>query len=316
MSLGLLGIAAVWIDWKDVLHRAIQLEVVFLALPLLLGVCAILIGALKWHLLLKVIGLRVEYIRVVGLVWMGSFFNNFLPGRTGGDLVRAYSLSRGDCSSSEAVVSIVLDRALNLAALIPLMLLALSLNRQSFPIALSPATPQWVAIALVVSLGTAFSVWRLRRTLKRSRFWRFLAPIASSVSALVQRPRVMVASVGLAVLYQSAMVTSHYGVGRALGLSLDLTTYFCLVPLTVIVSLLPITLNGLGLREGAFALLFVQVGVSPDTAVALSLLAVGITAAVSLVGGIWYVTSGLRSIPDGGRSVSSETSSVESAGTT
>ncbi len=90
------------------------------------------------------------------------------------------------------------------------------------------------------------------------------------------------------------MILSAYGVARALGLEVAPGAFFYLVPITALVTMLPIALNGLGLREGAYAVIFTQVGVSAEAAVATSVAATLCAMGVSLIGGILYFAGPVR----------------------
>ena len=299
VSIGLLALASTWIDWREAWCNALRVDPALLAVPAILGLTGILLGTLKWSLLLTISGNGAPYSRLLGLYWMGMFFNNLLPGRTGGDLIRAYGLGRRICDSLTAVFSVAADRGLNFAALGVLATIGIVLRPQDLP-DLIVDVPYRSAIYFAIPLLT-LAVWllcsRMPISLKR---WLvdMVKAIATHIRQLLRQPWALMAACVLAVLYQSAMIMSHYYIGRALGLQFGAGTYFCLIPITAVVSLVPVTLNGLGLREGTFAVLFASLGVPPATSVMLSLLAVGITALISLAGGIWYVASGLRPQPD------------------
>ena len=295
VSLGLLALASTWVDWYEAWHTVMQVDIALLAVPAALGLAGIALGTLKWSLLLGISGHSAPYSRLLGLYWMGMFFNNLLPGRTGGDLIRAYGLSRGNCDSLTAVFTVAADRGLNFAALGVLATAGIVLRHQDLPDLAVDASYRFAVYSAIPLL--ALTVWLLRSRMPFS-LKRWLADMSKAIAThlrqLLQQPWALTAACVLALLYQSAMIMSHYYIGRALGLPFGAGTYFCLIPITAVVSLVPVTLNGLGLREGAFAVLFASLDIPPATSVTLSLLAVGITALISLVGGIWYVTSGLR----------------------
>jgi uncharacterized membrane protein YbhN (UPF0104 family) len=295
VSLGLLALASTWVDWHEAWRTVAQVDATFLAVPAVLGLAGILLGTLKWSILLATSGHSAPYSRLLGLYWMGMFFNNLLPGRTGGDLIRAYGLTRGNCDSVTAIFSVAADRGLNLIALGVLAIIGVVLRYQDLP-NLAVDAPYSSAILLSVPFF-ALVVWLLRKNAPTPlRRWLadILLAVGTHVRQLLRQPWPLTAACVLAILYQSAMIMNHYYIGLALGLPFGSGTYFCLIPITAVVSLVPVTLNGLGLREGAFAILFSSLGIPPATSVMLSLLAVGITALISLVGGIWYVASGLR----------------------
>ena len=76
------------------------------------------LSALKWQVVLRSLGRRTAFTELARLFWIGLFFNTFLPGRTGGDVVRAYGLSRSDSVRARSIASVVIDRGMNLFALL------------------------------------------------------------------------------------------------------------------------------------------------------------------------------------------------------
>jgi hypothetical protein len=143
------------------------------------------------------------------------------------------------------------------------------------------------AAALAVALlGARFP----ERYSSNSRLGRFLAGGLRTITALVRRSRLVCTALLLSAVYQTAMILSHYGVARGLGLQVGLDAFFVLIPLTALVTMLPVSMNGYGLREGAFAFAFSQIGLPVEAAVAISVAATLCTMALSLVGGVLYAT--------------------------
>ncbi len=99
----------------------------------------------------------------------------------------------------------------------------------------------------------------------------------------------MALAMGLALLYQTTMILSNYIIALGLGFQLSPSVFFIVIPLTALATMIPISLNGWGLREGAYALSFQTFGVAPELAVTLSIIAALCMIGVSSVGGLVYV---------------------------
>jgi hypothetical protein len=101
----------------------------------------------------------------------------------------------------------------------------------------------------------------------------------------------MLQLVAVSFVYQSLGIVIVYVLGRALGIELSLWRYFIYLPLITAITVLPISLAGIGIREGAFVFFFAQAGVAQAQALALSLLLFAQTLGLALLGGVWYFLS-------------------------
>ncbi|MDA0748605.1 MAG: lysylphosphatidylglycerol synthase transmembrane domain-containing protein [bacterium] len=288
VSLALLAWILCRIDVGTALSLFQNLSPVWIATALALGVGGFLISALKWSLLPGVSG---SFFHLLKLFWIGAFFNNLLPGRTGGDLVRAYGISRNAPDKIGAALTVALDRGLNLVALVVLALVALlaypqglpALARQNLLLALGLFSMTGIlAILLIPAIAHRFS--------EHTRIRRLLDGTTAALTGLLQRPVCTMQTFVLALLYQSAVILVNYAVARALGLQIEPAIFFYLIPVTALVTMAPVTLNGFGLRESAYAFVFTRAGVSAESAVAISLGATLCMIVLSLVGGIFYAT--------------------------
>ncbi len=295
VSLSLIAWLIARMDLHETWHLIRAFDARYLGPVLALSLCGILISVWKWSLLLKTVGPRPPFGRLLRLFWSGVFFNNFLPGRTGGDLVRAYGIARDAQNRIGAALSVAIDRGLNLAALLGIALIALVVSPGMLPDSLrlrllygGTALYGGALLALVIGL-------RLSRKLRgESRTRRISVQVSTTFTTLLRRPGLCVSTFALSALYQTTMILSNYGVARALGLEIAPGAFFYLIPLTALVTMIPIALNGLGLREGAYAVIFTQVGITAEAAVATSIAATLCTIGISLVGGILYFTGPIR----------------------
>ncbi|MBB29368.1 MAG: hypothetical protein CME25_10770 [Gemmatimonadetes bacterium] len=94
LSLTILGFIAIQVDLSQTITLIQSLNLVYLAGVLALGVFGIFVSTQKWSLLLTQAGTPIPFGQLLRLFWIGVFFNNLLPGRTGGDLVRAYGTAK------------------------------------------------------------------------------------------------------------------------------------------------------------------------------------------------------------------------------
>jgi uncharacterized membrane protein YbhN (UPF0104 family) len=149
--------------------------------------------------------------------------------------------------------------------------------------------PSWMgwalgggAVGILVLVGVGFAA--------RGPFASIRAAVPL-VTEFFRRPGLLAAVAGLSFLLQSLVILVNVFNGVALGLDVPVAFYFILIPLIAVATMIPVSLNGLGVREGAFVFFLSQVGVPQDQALSLALLWLGVLIASSLIGGlVWLAT--------------------------
>jgi uncharacterized protein (TIRG00374 family) len=256
------------------------------------------LGAVQWDLLLKAQGIRLSFRRVVSLYFVGLYFSNFLPANLGGDVVRVYDVHRSGGHTGGAVAATFFDRLFGLVAL-ALLALAAAL---CLPRALEHRVVAWsgvgLAAILACVLGVVFSrrlARRLERVLRPLGFRGLgekLRAVYDSAYAYRSRTGLLWGVTGIALVVQVMRVLVHYEVARALGIAVPMPYFFLFIPLIAILIALPVSINGIGVREGAGILLFGHVGVARAEAFSMGFLAYLVGVAVSLVGGVLFAVRG------------------------
>ena len=261
----------------------------------------IVLLAFRWRLFLEQQQVEVRFSTIFGLAWAGQFFNSILPGSTGGDVVKIYQLCRVvPDRKAAAAASIVADR---LSALIVLVGLA----GTSF--LLEPGPLQSVlrdrlgiqSILLTVTgfmaagAATSYLLWLfLRRTSFAARIRRVFDGLRQCFSC---NGRLLGAFV-LALALHTLNFTIVFVFARSLGLTMSYRQALLMMPVILFLVMIPITINGHGLREVLLIAYLSAMGVTVaghpefktlDTAVALSLLTVANDLLWSLPGGLWYL---------------------------
>jgi len=257
-------------------------------------------GALQWAWILRRAGLATPLGEMLRLYWVGLFFNNFLLGNVGGDAFKVVDLGRRECRTGAVLGATTLDRLLGLLALTVLALGTLVLAKAQRA-ALPPVLPLLLALAAWAgALALMFSGRLARRlTALLARLpWRLPAAALEGFLAEIRRhreqPSWLLRVFLLALAVQFLRVATHLLCAWALGVDLAgvrILQLFVLVPLLGILIALPISLNGLGLREMAAAGLFVSVGLTATEAdaVAVEFTAYLVQVAVSLAGGALFL---------------------------
>ncbi len=299
-SLIILGVLACRLDWGQVAACFARLNVSLWALAGLIYLASQMLSSFRWQLLSRVLGFRGSFGRFVGMYHIGMFFNLLLPTSVGGDVVRAWYLAglRREGTGGQrtlAVLSVFIDR---LNGLVLLVLLA------GAGVLLSPVPlPTWVQATVAVAVaglvgGLAFLLagsylfdgW-MRRDPARplNRYVAALGRILIATRLYLRHPGMLLIASLLSLAVQVLGIVMVWCVGLGLGLEVPLICYGVVVPLTALLTLLPISLNGMGLREAGFVVLMAPLGVATATAATLGFLQFLAAAACSLLGLGFYL---------------------------
>ncbi len=241
------------------------------------GLCA-----WRWLLLARVLNLDGTWSRFVRYYYVGMFFNLFLPTGVGGDVYRCYYVARSASDWRRAIISVLADRGVGFATLCAIAATAtLVFGRVSLP--------SWMAWALAAGVVALLALLVVGLAAKGP-----LASIRESAPLVVEffrRPGTLVFVAGLSFVLQSLVVVVNILLATALGLDVPVVFYFILIPLIAVATMIPVSLNGLGVREGAFVFFMAQVGVPEAQALSLALLWLVILIASSAIGGlVWLAT--------------------------
>jgi len=306
VSLALLGYLLFSINLGDLAETLRRGDPLLLTVTVLLGVpLGNLISTVKWRMLLVVKGISsLSFARLWALYFVGGFFSNFLPTDVGGDLVRSYEVGKVSGRHAESLSAIVMERLTGFLAMIALALVGLVLNPALAGMQFLGQTILLVLFAAVVLtvllLSPLLQQWvgvRVRRFVPR-RLGEKLKGFLTSVSEYRNERATMTAAMALSIVFQSIPIVYVYCLMRSIGADLDPTALILVVPAVSLVGILPITINGIGLREGAFVLLLAKAGIDRPEAFAIAVMyRVGIML-MSSIGGVLYAVMNVTDYRD------------------
>jgi len=239
-----------------------QMDLLLFLLATLCYLFSVTAAATRWWWLLRVNELRVSLVEALRLTWLGIFFNNVVPGQTGGDLIKAlYIMKHCPDGRVPALMSVIVDRILGLAAL---ALLGAGVVVFYFEEFLVIAVGIWSVLAAVILMGVvAFS----RRVRKLICLDLMIAKLPGKLSGALYRVDQAVffyrghklgitLCLAASCLNHVVSVVSIVLVGEAIGVGMPVASYFVLVPVINIISAVPIAPNAWGVGEALFGELF------------------------------------------------------------
>lgn len=254
--------------------------------------------ALRWRLIIRALGGALPLLTLWLTALIGQFFNQTLPSTIGGDGMRIWRAYKAGLTLGAAASSVILDR---LAGLLALLLIAAGGLPLLFPL-MNDAPERW-AIPIVIAAGIAgfaaiMVLDRLPRGLRRWRPVAWASGFSADARLVFLSPRRLAPILAWSLIMYLVAIASVYVIARGLGIDVDFIVCLVLVPPVVLVSTVPVSIAGWGVREGAMVAAFGLVGVAPDQALALSVLFGLAVMVVGLPGGlIWFVTGRDRARP-------------------
>jgi len=282
VTLALLTVLAVRADWRDMGRTVGQVSPVSVLWALLIYGAAQLISSLRWAAFATHLGVSQPLAQYGRLYCIGMFCNLFLPTSVGGDVVRALRLGSVSGRPGEAAKSVLADRLSGLAILLLFATFALAFVPEGIP-----SGVRWtIWVTTLVSACAALGCRHLPPGFARLPGVRF---IVESVVLLLDHPGTFVLTTLLSIGVQGLNVMLVWVLGRSLGLPIPPLFYWILVPTVSLLTMLPLSLNGMGVREGATVLLLAPFGVSTGQAITLSVIWFMVMSAISVTGAIFYL---------------------------
>jgi uncharacterized membrane protein YbhN (UPF0104 family) len=242
--------------------------------------------AYRWQLLAALLKVHGRYREFLAYTFVGMFTNLFVPGLLAGDAARSVYLGRRYGRMGEAIASVVADRGVGLLGLFWLAAFtAIFLNFAPIPSSVITPTIAVGAIAFAGFLAAPL-IARLIHLMPRP-----VRRAGGIVAPYLHHPLTLIPAIALSIVLQVTLAVGQYILAAGLGLTAPLSLFVLCVPIANVFASLPLTLNGLGIRESAYLLLFGMAGMRKEDAIALGLLWFAITMVGGLTGSIAFVTT-------------------------
>ena len=275
----------------DSLSHARSGEVALAFAALLLG---LVVNAFRWQLFLRPLGLELPTAMLIRLTFVGTFFNAFLPTGFGGDAYKSFHLRGESVSMSPPLATVFLDRLAGLVGLAVLgfvgsVVRLIAGDHGGVTLAASLASISVLVasgLALMLAPRWAMSTSGSSRMVSRLRvFARAFATAGREAQALRWGVVVGVVSAVLLVAVNALLAAS-------LGISLPGAALPGIVLIASLMTIVPLSINGLGFRESAYVWCLATYGIGHDEALAFAVLVLAVTLASCAVGGIVYAVAG------------------------
>lgn len=264
-----------------------------------------LLGFLRWNMLLKSARINLPVKRVVMSFAGGIFFSLFLPSTIGGDFVRSVDLASHTKKPKEVVATVFLDRLSGFIGLVFITLLGLLIGFEYVR-----DRVVFVAVGIIVSIliivlvvlfnrGVYLKINKLTGKTRRKannklllileRLKENIASVHQEIHHVRGRKKLIVNNLLLSFSIQLIVPVSFFLIGLSLGIKVPIFYFFIFLPIIGAITLLPVSLGGLGLRDATMVYFFAKAGVSKDLAFAMSLINFSYVLICGAIGGFIYV---------------------------
>jgi uncharacterized protein (TIRG00374 family) len=271
-------------------------------LPLGVGTTLIVywLMAYRWRLILAARGYRPALSRLFVYYLIGSFFSNFVPGGSvSTDVVRMLYVNREVRDRAYVVTTLLYDRFLGMFVLLMVGMTAAIASRSYLPAgALLYGIEAVFIVAVLISLFlmseylagrlSAVAIY-MGRLVRLERLGEGAARVLDAMAEVRGRTDIILQTLGVSLLMRIAWTAGFVVIALAMNLGLGVVLIFAFIAIVDLIRMLPITPNGLGLREGAIVLLLGQVGITHERALMFSLLSFAPLLLLAIVGGLIYM---------------------------
>ena len=287
------------VDTEELKPLLTGLDKELLVSALLVHFIAFYIMSIRWWLILVSIGTHVNHARILPSYYLGLFCNNFLPTSMGGDVIRIAKMRAEGVNTNLLIFSTLSDRIIGLLSIIIMGIIGINTS-----IAIQDTMNQESLITInIVSCIIFLTLLLAMHSKLRNRIFQIsvekwtlpsklnnlLVYCNNNLDSLKNNtliPKVIL----LSLISQILIIICYYLIGKSLHIELSFMEYVLLVPIVALLSSIPISVGGLGVREGTIIFLLGAVGVSTPNAVSISLLYLAILILVTIPGSIFLLT--------------------------
>ncbi len=253
-----------------------QANPLYLLLAVIVFPVTFILVSARWAMLLRVLGIQISNNRTFVLTMVGLFYNNFMPGSTGGDLIKAYYAAKNTPRRTQVVLSVLIDRIIGLIALVILGGVMATLHWE-IPQCKKIAIASGVIVTMVASGLIVFYVPLLRKItgldliLKRLPMQKQVSKAVEAMDLYGKRQGIMLTALLMSFPVHMTCIVSAIFAGKAFGLPLSPSYYWVAVPVIVLSGAIPISPQGAGVMEYFAILLTKRQGCTVTHAVLLTM---------------------------------------------
>ena len=285
-------LAVIWASREQRWRKLTEINPAIFVCSLVIFIIAQIIIGFRWWLLLRSQSINIAFVSTVRLHFLGLFYNNCMPGSVGGDLIRAWYVTKHTDKRFEAALCVFVDRIVGLLSTLIIAVFFYTLflrgenlgigTRKDFSFLNSIKEYRtnlvWLLGLIVFIFFGLLLYGKSRAKLKKACLYvgelvsRTGEKFKKAIFLYCKRPFTLLAAFGMTVLLQLMTITGFWFVGLSLGISASIKYYYVFFTLTWVLGAVPVSIGGAVVVEGMLMVLFINfAGVAEDSALALAL---------------------------------------------
>ncbi len=283
------------VDTKSLFEMIRHSHKLYLLLSFLIMSGMYIFCIFRWHMLLKGAGIDLALKRVLISSAGGAFFSLFLPSTIGGDLMRSIDLAAHTKKTKEVVATVLLDRLSGYVALVIVAILAIGFGWRFIQDSSVIFAVVILALALLAILAVFFNKFIYAKINKffgsssAGKIRETIKGLHQEIHVFRHKKWLIVNNLLLSFIVQLIAPTCAYLIALAIGIKISFMYFLVFLPIIGAITMLPISIGGLGVRDAAMIYFFAKAGVAKDAAFAMSLINFGMVIIYGALGGLIYV---------------------------
>jgi uncharacterized membrane protein YbhN (UPF0104 family) len=296
VSAGLLWLLFSRVDVGRLWSVARQASPLWLTGALLLYLTVVLASAVRWDVLLRAQHVRLPFAFLTQSFLVATFFNNFLPSNIGGDVIRISDTAKPAGSKTLATTVVLIDRGLGLLGLALMAATGATLMQR---MSVGPVGPGmlWagfgagaiIATPALLMPETATRILQPLRVFHAEWVDERITKLTYTLTRFKETPAAIAICFVGAVAVQGLLVLFYVAVARSMHIPIGFAELAVIVPVSFIVQMLPLSVNGFGVREATFGFYFTRLGLPLESALLVSFVGAALIMLFSLSGGVAYL---------------------------
>ncbi len=298
ISIALIAVVLNRVGIEALFNNLLQAKWEFVLLSISFTPLLIAVSAWKWQIILRAQDIHVSLLRLFWLYVVGYFYNTVLPTNVGGDVVRAYALGKQTGKNAQSFSSVFIERFTGLTALLLMALLA-------FAFAIYRLWDVRLTVLLVISVAGYFVLLLFffnKKLIDKismiklpllNKMIRKLNAFQAATMAFRSKRRTLFFAMANSLLFYILAVLNVFVSSLAFDADITLLEALTITPIVLVITMIPISIGGIGLAEGAYVFTFQRFGMTGAMGLSVALLMRAKALLAGIVGGIYYASRGM-----------------------
>jgi uncharacterized protein (TIRG00374 family) len=271
-SIGILWFLFNNFNLKETIQLVLESDKKFLALAILVLLFQIFLANFRWHKVLTSLEIIFSFSEVLRILWIGLFFYQILPSSMGGDAFRSYYIFKSGFKIKTSIISVLIDRVIGLIALVLFVISTLSIALDLIDQSSARIGVLIIAFSSFITLILLMVLDKLSINFKHLKFFKGLHEFSMQSRALILSKSTGFKLILISLLIHLLSIFAIFLLSNSMKIELSFIGIMIIMPLASLLMTVPISIAGWGVREGVMVIGFGFLSVSPEAALAISLL--------------------------------------------